>query len=489
MIPFGSWLPDLPVYVDLKSNEQPHCVVAQNCVPNKGYFQSLPSVTEVTTSALGNRCQGAASFVASSLTAYLIAGDSSKLYHLIADNTFDDVSKVGGYATPVDGTWTFTQLSDTILATNYADTIQSYVMGVSTDFADLAGSPPVAKYLTNILNYILAAFTGDAPFTIHWCDQNDATNWATGDARVVVLEPTGGQIKGIVGGEYGVIFRDKAIHRMNFIGPPQIFEIAQVETQRGCYATGSIAQFGSNIFYLAQDGFFVFDGNKSIPIGNNIVNNFFFSQLSTAFAYKMKSAVDIRNSLIILTFPDGSAINGTPNRAIIYNYTQNEWSYVYDITAEYIFSGRTVGYTIDSVDAIFSTIDSVPYSFDSDFWAGGNLQLNTFTSNHRLGAFLGSPLTATFETAETAPNGTMNRSSIPWIQAVIQDGGSYTISMGVRNTSLESVTYKAATSPNVSGLVPISVNDRLVRAKVVVTGGFSRAQGVELVGTQKGAMF
>lgn len=488
MIPFGEWLPDLPDYVDASDKSGPHAVVAQNCIPYDGFYLPLNSIQEVTTSALNGFCQGAVSLLANNLSPFTIAGTSNKLYLLLSNNTFSDVSKGGGYITPVDGMWNYTQFNNQILATNFADTIQTYTMGSSTIFADLGGSPPNAKYITNILNYIVVGFTGGAPYNVQWCDQNNITNWSTGDARTVGLESKGGEIKAIFGGEYGVIFRDQAIHRMNFIGPPAIFSFQEVETSRGLYAAGAAAKFGNNIFYLAQDGFYIFDGNQSIPIGEEKVNKFFFSALNSSYAYKIQSVVDVRNTLIITIYPDGSSVNGTPNRALIFNYTTQKWSYIADITAETIFSSRSLGYTIDGVDSIYATIDSVPYTFDSDFWTGGNLLISTFTSNHRLGAFTGAPLTATFETCETAPSGAMNRSSIPWIQPVVLGQSNLTVSMGVRDSFASSVSYTAPTLLNASNLVPLSINNRYIRARVVITGGFSRAQGVELMGVQQGAM-
>lgn len=488
MIPFGEWAPDLPDYVDVALQEAPHAVVAQNCIPYNGYYLPLSSIQEVSSSSLDNVCQGAASLEASDSTVYTIAGDAAKLYMLQSDNTFANVSKVGGYITPIDGNWNFTQYSNQILATNFADTIQTYTMGSSSVFADLGGSPPTAKYITNILNYVVCAFTGGSPYTVQWSDQNAPTNWATGDARTVGLEAKSGPIKAICGGEYGVIFRDQSIHRMNFVGPPAIFSFQQVQTNRGLYANNAYAQFGEKIFYLAQDGFYIFDGNQSIPIGEQKVNKFFFSLLNTAFAYRIQSVVDIRNTLIITIFPDGSASNGIPNRALIYNYTENKWSYIFDIQAQYIFPSRSVGYTIDSVDSLFPTIDSVPYTFDSDFWTGGNLLISVFTPLNRLGSFIGTPLTATFETCETAPSGAMVRTSIPWIQPIVLGQSNITVSMGVRDSFGAAVTYTAPTMLNASQLVPISVNNRYIRARVVVTGGFDRANGVEILGAQRGAM-
>ncbi len=490
MIPLGEWSPDLPDYVDLETKQSPHCIVAKNCLPQNGYFTSLNQISEVSTSALDSFCQGAAAFQANDLTTYIIAGDVAKLYRLLTDNTFDDVSAVGGYATPIDASWYYTQIQNRILATNFANNIQSYVMGSSTDFADLTGSPPKAKFIANLLNYVVVAYTTASPYTIQWCDQNDPTNWATGDARTVATVASSGQIQQVFGGkEYGIIMCQKAIYRMNFIGPPLIFQLDPIETEQGLLASGAAAQFGigGKVFYLSANGFYVFTGDGSIPIGNNRVNNFFFNSVNTGFLYKIKTVVDADRSQIITIYPDGSSASGTPNRALIWNYIQDKWSYLDNIAAETIFVSRAQGYTIDTVDNVFATIDSTPYSFDSNFWVGGQLLLSTFTSNHRLGAFVGDPMTAIFESAEYAPSGIMNRSSFPYIAPQVVNAGATTVSMGTRNSQSNTVAYGGETMQNSNGVVPVRVNAKLIRARVTLTGGFDKMQGFTIQGLQKGA--
>lgn len=482
-IQLGEWLPDLPDYIN------PGLTVAKNCIPDANFYSQFKSFQESSSNGLNARCQGADSFLGDDLTAYVIAGDSTKLYRLIAaTNSYSDISIVSGYSTPIDATWYFAQISNRIIATNYANNIQSYVMGSSALFADLGGTPPKAKFVVNIRNFILLGFLNNLPYTCQWSDFNAPTTWSGGLANTATLESGSGAIMGIVGGEYGVLFRDKAIYRINYIGAPYVFEFVQVEKDRGCLASNSIVPFSNNIFYLGQDGFYIFDGNQSTNISNNKVSQFFFNNVNPSYFYRIKSCLDINNQNIITVYPDGQSTDGTPNRALIYNYQNNKWSYIETINLETIFISRSLGYTIDTMNQVSSTIDGLTYPFDSRFWAGGNLLVSGFSSNHKSGGFTGSALDATLATGEANIAQGVNRTVSPWIKPIYSGSGSVTVTIGSKNNTNDSVTNSGAVMMNNAGLCPVRINARYIRAQMDITGGFDKAQGFELVGVNPGAV-
>src|SRR5690606_37230581 len=85
------------------------------------------------------RVQGAYACRSAAGDVNISAGDASKLYRLTAGaTTFEDVSKAGGYTTPDDERWSATMFGSRVLMTNFGDAIQSYVIGSSTEFADLS---------------------------------------------------------------------------------------------------------------------------------------------------------------------------------------------------------------------------------------------------------------------------------------------------------------------------------------------------------------
>src|SRR5690606_6638888 len=121
----------------------------------------------------------------------VFAGTAEKLYRLnTAGGAWEDVSKAGDYSTSTDplDVWSFASFGERVIATNFTDPVQSFVMGSSTDFADLGGSPPKAKYAQTIqaggLSFLMLGYVNDAsdgivPQRVHWSAVNNPADWPT----------------------------------------------------------------------------------------------------------------------------------------------------------------------------------------------------------------------------------------------------------------------------------------------------------------------
>ena len=479
---FGEWLPDLPDY------QNPGLVTAKNCLPQSIFYKQFNSLSEASTSSVVTFCLGAFAAQKNDLTSFLTVGTASKLWHLKTDNTFEDLSKVGGYTGGSDDCWNFTQMGTTVVATNFADNVQSFVLGSSSAYADLAGSPPKARAVTNIRGFVVLAGTSNSPFEVIWSDFNAPTSWSGGLSNSTTLDASVGSIVNVVGGEYGVIFCNRGIFRMNYIGSPFVFEFALVEKQRGLLGCNAWCEFGNLIFFLGQDGFYWFDGTQSKNISNSKLTDFFFSDVDLSFSFNISCAIDYINNIIMVLYPSTQANGGTPNRMLAYDVNNNKWTYIDGITADRIFLNRTQGYVIDAIDAIYSTIDSIPFTIDSKFWFGGSLSLAAISSNHKLATFSGDPLTATFETGSFTVPDEEKRSMLLWAKPLITNQSNVTLSIGSSNDLSDAPTYSAPVLQNRANLFPIRTNATFLSAKLVVSGGFDSAQGIEFPTPAKGSL-
>ena len=147
---------------------------------------------------------------------------------------------------------------------------------------------------------------------VQWSPQGDpAGTWgsdpATG-ADYQDLDPTNGFIRQIVGGEYGVIFQERAITRMTFVGSPLWFQFDEVESGRGTQAPGSVVKVGNAIFYLGFDGFYLFDGTASRPIGVNRVNKSFLSDVDANYLHRVKAVAHPQEPLVYFFYPSASVV-------------------------------------------------------------------------------------------------------------------------------------------------------------------------------------
>jgi hypothetical protein len=72
--------------------------------------------------------------------------------------------------------------------------------------------------------------------------------------------PDGGEVRGITGGEFGLILLEKSIVRMSYVGSPIIFQFDNIARNLGCYESNSVAQWQGVTYWLADDGFYACNG-------------------------------------------------------------------------------------------------------------------------------------------------------------------------------------------------------------------------------------
>ena len=202
--------------------------------------------------------------------------------------------------------------------------MQGFTVGTDSAFAAISGAP-AAREIAVVRDFVVTGNVtyGSATYRsrVRWSAINDATSWTIGTDQADFQDiPDAGQITGLVGGEFGVVLMERAIARMQYVGSPLIFTFEKVETNHGCSYPNSVASLGaSQVFYLADDGFFMFNGQKSIPIGAEKVDQFFFDDLDFDNSDRISCTIDPENQVVMWGYP---SVNGTgdPDRIMVYNY-------------------------------------------------------------------------------------------------------------------------------------------------------------------------
>ena len=404
IVEFGEWLPDQP---DLSN---PGALTAQNVIPAINSYRPMPNLA-AQTNALTGRCLGAIALRDESGNTYVYAGDSTKLYENAAD-TFVDESKVGDYATATGDVWEFSQFGQNVIATNFTDPVQTIAIGGGGAglFADLITSTnkPKAKHVAAIGNFLVLGNTSDVtdghvPNRVWWSGFGDQTDFDPDATTQSDYEdgPEGGAVQKIVGGvEYGIIFHERSIVRMTYVGPPTIFDFKPMSRGKGTPIPNSVVSHGRMIFYVSEEGFQLFDGSISNPIGANKVDRTFWDQFDVNNDDRMSAAIDPINKIVAWAFPGEGNLAGAPNKIFFYNWVDGKWSEVL-LDTEIVVKSATQGYTLDGLDAISTNIDTgFTESFDSDVWKGGALRFAAFDTTHKLGYFTGTNLAAQVDTRE-----------------------------------------------------------------------------------------
>lgn len=492
LLPIADFAPDLPA-----NNSRGASANVVNLFPRtKESWGPVGTLSTFSSSGLTSQCLGALTAIDTGANNYLFAGDAGKLYLMApGSSSFADVSKSGGYSLASSEKWYFTQYGQTIIGAAQGNNLQAYTLNSSTLFADLAGSPPQARYIATIKDFVMVANTfdgtnGEQPQRVQWCAVDTPTLWPTAGSTQEAQTLAGSQIipgdqgwimgiMGNLGTADGAVFFERAIYRVVFQGSPTVFGFYPAEGARGTPAPKSLAQIGSLVYYLGEDGFYAFDGSNSVPIGVDRVDKTFWATVNASYLYNVVGAVDPINRLVMWLYPSNGSSGGIPDSLLVYNWTLDKWGFA-QVNAEYIFRAITQGYSLDSLDSTGYTLDTLPFSLDSRVWTGGQVLMGAFNPSHQLAYFTGSPANATADTVEIEPGAQLGKRAFVSTTRPMIDGAAPAVQMGYRNRLLDAPAYTGASAINVNGECPVRVDARYVRARVTTSGTFTHLQGVEI---------
>jgi hypothetical protein len=476
VIPFGEWLPD---QADLLNAG---VTVATNVLPAANGYHSMNSFVPYSNAATAT-IKGIFAAKDNASNTKLFAGDATKLYlHASVDNDLDDISKAGGYTLTDFERWRFVQFGDDVIAAGgVGETPQKFGLGTSSAFADLGGTPPKADFIAVVRDFVWLANvdtgSGRVPYQCYWSGFNDPTSWTAGVNQSDFQNlPDSGAITGLVGGEYATVLTERAIFRATYTGPPLIWQFDKVVSERGCAFKESVCNVGGLVFFLANDGFYAFDGQRATPIGSEKVNEFFKNDFDSNYDYRMSASVDPINEVAMWSYTSTQSPSGQPDKIIMYNYTLNKWSLA-EVEADLLAPMFSSGYTVDGLDNLSATVDGLSIQLDSRFFKGGQYFFGGAYGD-KIYTFTGAPLTATIETSEVPVS--MGKNSIVTRVYPYYEDGTVSMAVGTRNTQESQHVFTSAVSPNDAGFVPFRSQGRYHRARMTLSDGWSKALGIDI---------
>ena len=477
-VPFGEWLPDIPDHLNKGAT------TATNVFPAAVSYKPFKA-SQQKSNALDSQCFGGFSTKDNSANVYTFAGTKSKLYKLSGE-TFSDVSQASTtYNAGADNFWSFSNFGTTVVASNGEDTPQKFVVGTSSAFADLGGSPPVFTFSAVIRDFLVVGRIKTVKNRVQWSGINDVETWTSGTKQSDYQDlADGGEITGIVGGEYGYIFQENQITRMDYVGGTTVFRFSVVSKNRGSIFAKAIAHVGKRVFFYSQDGFFEIDGENVKAIGQHKVNDYFKDNLSAGYQQNIIAATDPLNHLAVWSYPSTDATTGVQDRLLIYNYSVNRWSVV-ETAAEMIFTQFSEAFTVDTLDTASSSLDSLTVSLDSRYWLGGVVNFAGFDSDHKLIQFDGSNLAATLETGEIEP-APGARTTITMVRPLVD--GTSTARVTSRLRLADSGTSTSYSSLRSNGDIPVRSSGRYHKIGVAISAAttWNDAQGIDLIAIKSG---
>lgn len=380
-IPLGEWLPDMADY------SNPGLAEAINVYPAPdGYvpFQG-PSLSGDTTTEV---VRGARTFVQDDKTRITCAGSSTRLY--LQDGA--TLHETTGYtALAANSAWRFARFNNLVVAVS-PENVPQYLADIetSTTWAALPGTPPQAAVAGRVNDWLVLGDLTDTqdggavvPNRVRWSAFNNPTaSWATDRGELSDfrdLDPAFGHVTGIVGGPWGIVFQERAIWRMTFVGAPRVFDFEQIADDRGCIAPDSIVNIGNLTYFLDRGGFFVTNGATVEPIGDNKVNQWFEENSDSTGRELTHGSINWPRRCIVWAYPVETGAGYTQH--LVYNVTNGRWSGA-ELEVNWLVNVDTQSLTLDEAAVLFPGGVG-----DSDIPIGS---LTALAGRQRLGAFVPS---------------------------------------------------------------------------------------------------
>lgn len=475
LIPFGEYRPDVSDYQGTFTQ------VASNVLPRGDGYGPFPDFS-VFSAALAGTCRGFFKAIKTDGTVAVFAATSTRVY-LLNNSTlvWADVSLGGSaYTTLSTGdNWQFAQFGNFVLATQANVVLQVYDLTSSSAFANCAGSPPQARYVSVVGRFLVLSGLLSNPYRIQWSGLNATTTWTSGTNQSDYQDlPDGGIVRGVAGGEQGIIFQDGSIRRMTYApGSPTIFVIQRIAEDKGLYAPYSLIRSGDRIFFLSSQGFNGMQaGGLPETIGKERVDRAFFADLDRGNLQLVIGASDPRSSRVFWAYKSNSGTAGLFDKLLCYDWALNRFAAI-TVSGEYIGSMSQPGMTLEGLDSLSGSIDAMTTSFD-DYATSVTPEIAAFNSAHKLGFFRGSALEATMETPEQGTDGKrlFVRGGRP-----ITDASTVYLSVSSRENVKDARTWSTESLVNTQGFCPQRVSTRYARGRVRIPAGTSWnfAAGVE----------
>ena len=484
-IPFGEWLPDQPEHMNPGAN------VATNVYYALNSYKRFPSLVNYSTNDISTDSRGAGSFRDNSNNVYNFVATNTNIYELDG-GVF--TSRKGSLTGANDDFFTFTQFGNYVIASNGINPPQYYLMGTSTNFADLSsivtsGTLPTFRVSGVIRDFLVTGNHTNNTNRIQWSGINDIGTWSSGTKQSDLqdLPGSGGQIVHITSGEIGYVFRQNQIIRMDYVGGATVFRLSVISPNRGSVYGRTVCQDNRRVFFYADDGFFEINGDTVVSIGAEKVNRFFDADLNKAFTDRICAAVDPFNQLALWLYPssnNASNTTGICDRILIYNYATKKWSLA-NANASTIFSQFVGAYTVELMDIISQNLEDINIALDTDFWNGGQLLLGAIDSNYKAAIFSGTANQGEIETSEVELYPGF-RSNIQSIRPIVD--AQATVTIKTRDRLADSVVESSEISMNSTGINPVRQSGRYVKINVKTPSGvaWKDAQGIDIVASKSG---
>ena len=164
------------------------------------------------------------------------------------------------------------------------------------------------------------------PLLIRFSDQENPLVWsaqATNTAGDLRIGSGSEIITAVETRQQILVFTDRSLHAMQFLGPPFTFGISLISENITVASPLSAIAVDDSVYWMGKDEFYVYTGQvQKLPCS---VRSYVFSDFNAQQSQKVTCGVNSSFSEIWWFYP--SALSDSLDKYVIFNYQENAWYY------------------------------------------------------------------------------------------------------------------------------------------------------------------
>jgi hypothetical protein len=189
----------------------------------------------------------------------------------------------------------------------------------------------------NISNCLETAGTYDYPNMVWWSDLADtgeiADDWNYASAtnlagRTLLGSDTGGVIAAMQHRDDMLLYCERSVYRMQFVGGNYVFRFSEVFRSFGIFGRQCVAEFGNGQhFVITNDDIVIHDGQQHQTIADGRIKRLFFDHVGMDNINRDKVHVGVHNKMnqVWITYTADPESNTPISRFLIWSWDDNTW--------------------------------------------------------------------------------------------------------------------------------------------------------------------
>ena len=215
-----------------------------------------------------------------------------------------------------------------------SDNLTTRAVEVSTE-SGASNTPTIAKQImvSDQDRHVIAfgantlGTTIQDPLLIRFSSQESLVDWtptATNTAGDLRLGGGSEFIQAVETKQAILIFTDKTLHAMKFIGPPFTFGLQELSKNITIISPKAAVAVEDTVYWMGRDTFYIYSGGRTQQIPCTVKDKVFLD-INTSQLEKVFGGVNSEFSEVIWFYP--SASSETNSNYVIFNYADNTWYY------------------------------------------------------------------------------------------------------------------------------------------------------------------